>query len=362
MRRHPVVFIVPSFAGGGAERVMVTFANQLPLERFDPHVVLYSLDGPLRATLADHVQVHNLARSRMRQILPQLVSHIRRLRPVAVLVSTPTTNVALLAVRLLLPRGTRVVVREPNLPSLRLPSMPRGRLIALGYRFMYPRADLVLATSERMRRELVDRGSSPSKVTVLPNPVDVRRVRALADPSSRTPGPGRRLVAVGRLVPQKGYEDLLRVITTLDERDQLVVLGDGPDRARLEQLVDQLGVGARVSLLGFVDNPWAWMAGADALVLPSRTEGMPNVALEALACGTPVIATPESGGIAELAEQAPDGAVTVAPIDRFPEALATVRCRDGDLKANLLPERYHVHSAVSSLVGALLPEQEGDLR
>lgn len=353
--QRAVVFILPSFAGGGAERVMVTFANNVPVDRFEPHIVAYSPDGPLRLSVADHVQVHGLDASRMRQILPKVVAKIRHVRPVAVLVSAPTTNVALLAVRSLLPRGTRVLVREPNLPSLRLPTLRRRRLVAFGYRFLYPQADLVLATSELMRRELVDRGSAPSRVTVLPNPVDVRQIRTLATPSSRAPGPGRRFVAVGRLVPQKGYSDLLSIIASLDRNDQLRILGDGPSRPQLEGCVDRMGLRDRVSLPGFVANPWSWMAGADAVVLPSRTEGMPNVALEALACGTPVVATPESGGIAELAEQAPEGAVSIVPIGRFVGALDSVPCRNGGVGECLLPERYRLEGAVSSLIESLLP-------
>jgi glycosyltransferase involved in cell wall biosynthesis len=67
-------------------------------------------------------------------------------------------------------------------------------------------------------------------------------------------------------------------------------------------MVSDLRLSARVRLIGFTANPWAWYGRADALLLSSRFEGMPNVALEALACGTPVVATPESGGVAEVGD------------------------------------------------------------
>lgn len=360
MSRIPILVVVPSFQAGGAERVTVTFANLLPRDRFEVHLVVYSPVGPLRTLLADHVEVHDLDAGRMWTILVRLIRLAWNLKPAAVIVSSPTTNVTLLGVRFLLPRQTRVLVREPNLPSLRLPTMRRRRAVAFGYRRLYPRADVVLATSERMRRELVDLGASAERVEVLPNPVDVDRIRRAADRPTRVDGSGRRLLAVGRLVEQKGFGDLIEVVAALDRSDHLTILGEGTSRAQLEARIRDLGLGERVAMPGFSDNPWAWMAGADVLLLPSRTEGMPNVVLEALTCGTPVIATPESGGIAELADESPPGAINVVPIERFPEALRSVRVLPTTGRENLLPARFHLEAAAGALSGMLLRSIGGE--
>ena len=124
--------------------------------------------------------------------------------------------------------------------------------------------------------------------------------------------------------------------------DRLCIFGDGPDRATLEARSQALGAADRIRFAGFDPAPWRFYAGADAMLVSSRWEGLPNVALEALACGTTVIATPESGGIAEVAAAAPAGAVTVAPWgESFRSAMArVVPSPSHDMRPSLLPDRY----------------------
>src|SRR3546814_18465284 len=85
----------------------------------------------------------------------------------------------------------------------------------------------------------------------------------------------------------------------------LTILGDGAERDALLRQAEALHLASTVTFTGFVEAPWPYYAGADAFLMPSRWEGMPNAALEALACGTPVLATPEAGGLIELARRLP---------------------------------------------------------
>ena len=136
------------------------------------------------------------------------------------------------------------------------------------------------------------------------------------------------------MVRQKGFERLLSTLAELPVAARLTILGEGPDRDALTQQVEGFGLAERVTLPGFVPDAAPYYAGADAFVMPSRWEGMPNAALEALACGTPVIATPESGGLAELAESSPPGAVTIAAAgDAFVAAMRAVQPSPGQRTA-----------------------------
>lgn len=115
-RRHRIVFVTPSFAGGGAERVLVTFANEFDPQRFSVAIVALSGDGPLRSLVADHVRLIVLDRPRVPQALPTLLSLLRRLSPQVIVSSAPHINHPSLAARHVLDRRTRVVVREVSLP------------------------------------------------------------------------------------------------------------------------------------------------------------------------------------------------------------------------------------------------------
>ena len=307
-----IALVLPSFAAGGAERVALSLISGVGLGAAVAVAVLDNR-GPLLPKAPEDLNVHNLGRRRLRHAWWPLFRWLRSSRPSIVFSTFGHVNLALLAMRPLLPPCTRLVIREANTPSL---SLKRGRvpapaLMRCAYRLLYPSADLVLCLHRSMAEEMTGMfGVAAERVAILPNPVDSGRLRAW--PPRRDPGPGRRFVAAGRLTCQKGFDRLIKLFATGNADDRLCLFGDGPDRAALENLVRARGVSERVRFVGFDPVPWPSFAGADAMLVPSRWEGMPNVALEALACGTPVIATPESGGISEVAAAAPAGAVTVA--------------------------------------------------
>lgn len=342
-----VAAVLPSFAGGGAERVTLTLLGLLDPGRFDRRLVVMDGRGPLADAVPDGVAVSLLDRPRLRQALPPLVAALRRQRPDVTFSSLGYVNLALAAARPLY--GGRLIVREANMPSLSLPRMPMARAMPWAYRLLYPRADRVLATSGRMAAELAALGIPAGRIDILHNPVDVDRLRRLAAPPKRAPGNGPRFVAAGRLVEQKGFDRLLPLLAQVPDA-HLTLLGDGPQRPLLEDLARRHGVA--VDMPGFTPEAAAWFAGADAVLLPSRWEGMPNVALEALACGTAVIATPESGGIAEVAAAARPGAIGVAPFgSAFIQALLAVRPAPAPVPAprpSLLPEAWALPSVAAA--------------
>jgi len=343
-----VVFLLPSFAGGGAERVLVSLAAGLDRDRFRPEVMVLDGRGPLKTALPSDIAVHDLQRPRLRYAVAALVTALRRLRPAVIVSTLGYINLALLALRPFLTPKPRILVREANTPSRSLPTTPWPTLFHLGYRLFYPHADGVLCQSRMMLEEMRRDFSVPeARLYCLANPVDVVAIRRLAAVPRRIPGDGVRFAAAGRLTPQKGFDRLLEMLAKVPGEPHLTIFGEGPEAGALAALVARLGVERRVRFAGFDPVPWPAYAGADAFLLPSRWEGMPNAALEALACGTPVIATPEAGGILEVAAETLPGAVTVAEAgEPFVAAMRAVApCPRSSLRRNLLPERYTLEIA-----------------
>jgi len=345
--RH-VAFLLPDLGGGGAQKVMLTLAAHLDRERYAPQLLI--VGGSDTLSLPDGVPAERGNAARMVWGLPWLVRRIRRLRPNIVVSTLAYTNLALLAASPLLPSRTRIIVREANMPSATLAAMP-GWLRALGpYRLLYPRATRIVAQTQAVADALtVAAPGLRSSVRLLVNPVDIASTRATALLPRREPGPGLRLVGAGRLTSQKGFDRLIEAAQGLPTNSRVTIFGDGTERRALDERIAALGLGDRVRLAGYRAGLAPDLAGADALVMPSRWEGLPNVALEALALGTPVIATPECG-LAEVADRA-GGAVRIAPFgDEFMALAGGVvadASRGEQLRPSLLPAEYGIEAVVA---------------
>ncbi|MBG06340.1 MAG: hypothetical protein CMM59_19945 [Rhodospirillaceae bacterium] len=353
-----VVFILPSFAGGGAERVLVTLANGLNRDAFRPQILVLNPTGPLQGLINPEISVTSLECSRVRDALWALRRTIRGLSPDCVVSTMGYFNFAVLAACRPGMGRSRFFVREANEPDVTVNAIRVPMLAWTLYRFLYPWADTVICPSQRIHQELGQRFGIPEdRLSILHNPVDVEKIREAAARDMVRRDASVRFVGSGRLTEQKGFDRLLDMFAALPENARLVILGEGPDKEALLGQAAALGVSERVELVGFRENPWAYYASADAFLLPSRWEGMPNAALEALACGTPVIATPEAGGIAEVAAlSAPNAVRLVATGDEFIEAMMRVDpIPIAAPRSSLLPESFSL-DAVNAAFDALLTQ------
>lgn len=294
-----IVFILPSFAGGGAERVVINLLHLLDRKIFAPILIVIDPHGPIAEQVPKDVPVVAIEHSKIRFALPSLVKAIRLQKPAVVFSTFNHINLPLLLIKPML-AGAKLIVREANLPSANIARMPLPWIILKCYGWFYPRADCIIVSSRRMKTELHSLGVPYKRMNYLSNPVYDSDLRASAKTVFRHPGEGQRFIAVGRLTCQKGFDRLVRIMMKLPETSHCTILGEGPERTTLEEQIAQLDIDFKISLKGFVRCPAPFIAGADAFVMPSRFEGMPNAALEALALGTPVIATPEAGGLTEI--------------------------------------------------------------
>jgi glycosyltransferase involved in cell wall biosynthesis len=280
-----------------------------------------------------------------------LVKKIRELDPKVVFSTFGYINVFLSSIRWLLPQKIEIWAREANLPSISLLNNPQSRLMAALYRIFYKRVDRLICSSERMKNEFISNFSVPKNITcVLFNPVDLDTIQFKAFPVRRFDKGGVCYVAAGRLTFQKGFERLLYWFSEIDDKmATLVILGDGDLKGELIKKSKALNLQGRVRFIGFCNNPWRWYAGADVFLLSSRWEGMPNSVLESLACGTPVIATEDSGGIREISSQGEGGNVVITAEGRgFIKAMNEASNKNGDHKfRSMLPEEYKIKNVVS---------------
>ncbi|HWC11997.1 MAG TPA: glycosyltransferase family 4 protein [Acidimicrobiales bacterium] len=202
-------------------------------------------------------------------------------------------------------------------------------------RWAEQRAASLIVLTPRAATDIAGDGMSPDRVRVIPSGVDHRLFTGpFPDPM---PAVGRpRVLFVGRLSAQKGVDGLLRAMTLLRSGAPLVVVGDGPKRGELERLATRVGLRSRTWFTGFVPHARvpAYLHHADVLVLPSRYEELGSVLIEALAAGTPVVAT-AVGGIPSAALDGETG-LLVPPGDVTSLAAAIDRVLDDPVLATRL--------------------------
>jgi glycosyltransferase involved in cell wall biosynthesis len=224
----------------------------------------------------------------------------------------------------------------------------------------------VLTVSRPFRDQLIAFGVQPERIEIVHNAIPAGwgaracEPREAASLRARTGiGPEKKvLLIVGRLSREKDHLTLLEAIRQLpsDLAVHLVVVGDGPERPRIEERVRQLNLGERVTLTGHQSSAEPWYGIADVAVLSSLSEGSPNALLEAMATGIPVVAT-AVGGVPEIVTDG-ESALLVQPGDpgQMSEALARILTEPrlaGRLKKRsleLIPERYEPEARARKLV------------
>lgn len=318
-----ICFVIPSLTSGGAERVAVTVLSALDATH---ERVLYLFSGD-NGVYFDHIApgVRVVIARRQSRVgrLVELASFLKSTRPDVVM---PFLSYFITAIAAWLARIPARVVFNQGTPtsgfladqdfSWRGPL--RRRVFALLTTWFYRRADAVVVTSQGVADDLATHYGVPRGcMRVLHNPVDLDAITAAARvPVETATEDGPLLVAVGRLSSVKDYPLLIEALA-LVPRARAWILGEGPDRAMLEQLAADQGVGDRVRFWGFQPSPWPFMAAADVLVLTSVYEGFGNVLIEAMACGTPVVAT-RSPGTVEIITDNVNGLL----VDHEPQAVA----------------------------------------
>lgn len=260
--------------------------------------------------------------------LLQLARLVRVLRPDVVHSHMVHANILARIVRVVVPVPALVCTAHSVLEAQ---SRISARCRELAYRLTDPLCDITVQVSLVGLQRYVRIGAVPRhKITSIPNGVDTRRFRP--DPSARRSWRAQLGVedtfvwlAVGRLAPEKDYPNLLRAFAhvTREQNALLLIAGDGPLRAWIEQLAHELGLRQQVKFVGLRGDVPELMNAADAYVMSSAWEGMPMVLLEAAATGLPIVAT-NVGGNSEVVLDEQTGFL-VPPGD--PQALAGAMLR-----------------------------------
>jgi glycosyltransferase involved in cell wall biosynthesis len=294
------LFVVAGMGMGGAERV-VSLLSAAWAER-GWEVIVAAFDSPQDPVAHEFSETVELVRlglepgggSRLRGLtatarrLLALRRLLRSRRPDIVI--SFLTKINVLTLLAAAGSGIPVVISERNNPA----EQRAHPLWAWSWKLLAPRAAAIVLQTEAIRRRYPR--AIAQRAQVIPNPVAIpRNIKRQHD--------GLVLAAVGRLTEQKGFDLLIHAFATLAGECpewRLVIFGEGPQRPELERMVTHYDLTGRILLPGISANHGDWIGQADAFVLPSRFEGFPNVLVEAMLAGLPVVAFDCDFGPAEI--------------------------------------------------------------
>lgn len=326
-----VVMFMEDLSATGVVTNAVDIAGELHARGCDVRLVAANPEGTLKSRVADGIPVVGLLgaasiassrKARLRRAVLSYRRYVKSARPDVIFSAGNHAHLASLIAASAAP-GARTILRISNdlrhgLGGSRNASrwwrMMKTRLIAA-------RADQLVFVSRHLRDQAAAIADICGKSVVIPNGVDVAKVRSRASEACPHPwfGDGRSapvVLAVGRLVEQKNFVSLVRAVAVAHGQRplRLVLIGSGPLREEILDAARSLEIGDSIDIIASVENPMPYMARASVVALPSLWEGSSNVLLEAIACRTPVVASRTAGSAAEVLDDGRYG-VLVDPAD-----------------------------------------------
>ena len=293
-----VAFFMHDFSGGGVEAMRMNLAAALVALGYEVSIIVVNSSGPVKTRVPTSVKVIDLQSTSFLQTVVRLRRYVLNHHPDILISSLDHNNIAALCTRIQARPKTQIVICQHNALSEEVSLGWRYRLVPLCYWALQSYASAVVAVSDGVANDLIETAHlRRDRIRVIFNPViDGRFLAQVAAPPphpwlSQTDVPV--FVFVGRLTLQKDPVALVLAFSQYlkTKPAKLILIGEGELREDINRLIQNEGLAAHVFLAGYVEEPACWISRATALVLTSRYEGFGNVLVEALACGTPVIAT-----------------------------------------------------------------------
>jgi glycosyltransferase involved in cell wall biosynthesis len=312
---------------------MLTISGELARRGYEVDLVTFDAKGEFAEKVPGNVRLYDLRSLGIIRAARKISKYLSARSPSAIIANGDRCALASFMARKLRPsEDTKIIALVHNdltgVLGLRGASA-KDKFLAWSKKFpmasVYRRIDEIAAVSEGAAASVVNfLGIPRDKISVIYNPVPVDEIREKASQAANHPwfadGAPPVIISCGRLTPHKDFETLLRAFAKLrrETPSRLVILGEGPEREKLETLVRSLGIEDCAALFGFEENPYKYVARARLFAMSSICEGLPTAIMEAMALGIPVVSTDCPSGPAELLAAHPERLVAV----RDPDSLA----------------------------------------
>ncbi len=302
--KKKIFFLIPSFRGGGAERIVLNVVNNLDKNKFDVGLITISEEGEYRNLLSKEIKHFDLGKKRARRAILELIKLLRKERPNVVVGAVTQSTIILYLASFFIPNKIKIINRLEIFYSK---SIGDQKFIQRKlFQKALEKSDYIITISNEMRNNLIKNIKiSKDHVKMIYNPIDINYVKKETQEEMNGEFPFGKpiIIACGRLTKQKGFNYLIYAFKKVKRNypeAKLLILGQGELKKELQKLTQSLELEKSVHFLGFQENPFKYIANSDIFVLSSLWEGLPTTLIEAMICGTPVVSTNCPSGPKEI--------------------------------------------------------------
>ncbi len=328
MKRIKLLFFIPNFNMGGAEKVMLNIVRELDATYFEIHIAVVLKEGPLYSLVPESVKVHELGTSKVILSVLKLRHLIKKLSPVMIYSTLFRTHIALDIALSSIKIRPIVILRNPTSPKLILKEKNLGAIEKFFLVKAYSNASHILAQTPDMKKELVQYFHlEEDRIQVFINPLDTASIQE-GIKNIKNPFDVNRInvVAMGRLGKEKALDVLLKAFKLVVKKNHHYVLHiigrDVGEKKSLLKLRETLNLEENVKFWDEQSNPYRFYYFSDLYVLSSIREGLPNTVLENLYMKKPIVATKCVPFMSELIKNGKNGfLVKVGDINRLAEKI-----------------------------------------
>lgn len=306
--RTDIAVFLPSLAGGGAERVILYLCKKFCERGLLVDLIIVDDSGPLNYLIPQETRLVNFKKRKPIKSIIKLIKYLKKNKPKSIISVLTHANIACAIAHIISNSSCNLVLSERINIVTDLSSRALSLdvlLTTIAIKFLYKHAYKIIAVSKGAANSISKISKiSKKNVKIIYNPIDIDNIDNLSSEYIEFPWQDSFpiIISSGRLSTQKDFPCILEAFSIMKKQcpSHLVIIGEGEQRKILNNIIDSLEINNDVWLPGFFINPYSYMARANLYVLSSRFEGLPNVLIEALALGVPIVATNCPSGPEEI--------------------------------------------------------------
>jgi len=303
-----ITFVLPTLEIGGAEKMTLNLIQGLLNFSYKIDLILINAKGPLLKYVPKGCNIINFKLKHTLFSLFKFIKYLRNETPIVLISSLTHLNIITIISILISRVKTKLIIMEQaNLTSVTKNNNLKVKIVSILAHFLYKRANFIIAVSECVKEDLLKKILGiENKIRVIYNPIPNNDMFLMSSEPVYHKWFLKKnipiILSIGRLAKEKNYSTLLQAFKLVKNvvRCKLVIIGDGPERENLENLAKNLQINEDLWMPGFDVNPYKYMSKSDIFVLTSIYEGLPNVLIEALALGLPLVSTDCESGPREI--------------------------------------------------------------